>query len=171
MKLRSTLRRWHIWLGWLIGVPMLLWTVSGVMMVIRPIEAVRGTDLLRDPPPVTMPAPPVAPALDFKAVGKLTIEQRAAGPRWVIAFADGTGRTADPATGRMLPPLSAAEAAREVTARYTGSARVASVTRIDPARPHGPDFWSVLRGAGDALRPAGGGPEDGAGADPRDGVG
>ena len=45
--MRSTLRRWHIWLGWLIGVPMLLWTISGVLMVIRPIEEVRGTDLLR----------------------------------------------------------------------------------------------------------------------------
>ena len=134
-RLRTTLRRWHIWLGWLIGVPMLLWTVSGVLMVIRPIEEVRGSDLLRDAPAVQIATPPVAPALDVRAVSKLSLEQRAAGPRWVMAFADGTTRAADPATGRLLPALSAADAAREVTARYKGTARIASVTRIDPANP------------------------------------
>ena len=34
------LARWHIWLGWLIGVPLLLWTFSGLWMVARPIEEV-----------------------------------------------------------------------------------------------------------------------------------
>lgn len=37
--------RWHIWLGWLVGVPLLLWTISGVAMVARPIEEVRGEHL------------------------------------------------------------------------------------------------------------------------------
>ena len=135
MSLRTTLRRWHIWLGWLIGVPMLLWTITGVLMVVKPIEEVRGSDLLRDPPAVRMAAPPVAPALDFKAVSKLSLEQRASGPRWVLTFADGSTRAADPASGRLLPAFSAAGAAREVTARYTGTARIASVTRIDGKRP------------------------------------
>jgi hypothetical protein len=35
----------------------------------------------------------------------------------------------------LLPGYSAADAAREVTARYTGKAKVVSVTRTDPARP------------------------------------
>jgi hypothetical protein len=35
----------------------------------------------------------------------------------------------------MLPPLSAADAVREVAARYTGVAKVQSVTRTDPQRP------------------------------------
>ena len=39
---RARLRRWHVWLGWLIFIPMLLWTVSGVAMVLKPIEEVRG---------------------------------------------------------------------------------------------------------------------------------
>ena len=48
MSKRSTfhrLARWHIWLGWLVGVPLLLWTLSGLVMVARPIEEVRGTSL------------------------------------------------------------------------------------------------------------------------------
>ncbi len=134
-RLRAMLRRWHIWLGWLIGVPMLLWTVTGVLMVVKPIEEVRGSDLLRDPQAIVVTSPPIAPALDFKPVSKVTLEQRAAGPRWILAFADGSTRAADPATGRLLPPLSAADAAREVMTRYIGMARIASVTRVDKSRP------------------------------------
>ena len=153
MSLRTTLRRYHIWLGWLIGVPMLLWTVTGVLMVVKPIEEVRGSDLLRDPPTVRMAAPPIAPALDVRPVSKVSLEQRAAGPRWVLAFADGTTRAADPVTGRLLPALSAADAAREVTARYTGTARIASVTRIDPANPpldlrRPLDSWQIMMSDG-----------------------
>ena len=133
--LRSTLRRYHIWLGWLIGVPMLFWSVSGVLMVVKPIEEVRGAALLSDAPPVRTATPPVAPAIDVRPLSKLTLEQRATGPRWVLAFADGASRLADPATGRLLPAMSAADAARELGARYTGTARIASVTHIDPANP------------------------------------
>ena len=135
MTMRTTLRRWHIWLGWLIGVPMLFWTISGVLMVVKPIEEVRGAELLTELPPVSATAAPVAPALDVRPLRKLTLEQRASGSRWVVAFADGSDRLADPATGRLLPALSAADAAREVTARYTGKARIASVSRIDSAAP------------------------------------
>ena len=46
--------RWHIWLGWLVAVPLLLWTLSGLVMVVRPIEEVRGRTLqiAHDPAPV-----------------------------------------------------------------------------------------------------------------------
>ena len=129
MTLRSTLRRWHVWLGWLIGLPLLFWTVSGVVMVWKPIEEVRGTDLLSEPQPVRLLAPPVPPQLAGLPLERLTLEPRAAGPRWVVQVADGPTRLADPLTGRLLAPVSAAEAAREVTARYTGTALVASVRR------------------------------------------
>ena len=46
-----------------------------------------------------------------------------------------TRRLADPESGALLPPLSAADAVREVMARYTGQARVKSVTRTDPEHP------------------------------------
>ena len=34
--------RWHIWLGWVVGLPVLMWTVTGLFMVARPIDEVRG---------------------------------------------------------------------------------------------------------------------------------
>ena len=135
MGVRKTLRRWHIWLGWLIGIPMLFWTVSGLVMVIKPIEEVRGSALLREPGPIALAAPPIMPNLAGINVASLKLEQRAGGPRWIITAADGTGRMADPATGTLLAPVSAAEAGREVAARYTGKATVAAVSRIDPSDP------------------------------------
>lgn len=135
MALRSALRRWHIWLGWLIGVPMLFWTVSGLVMVIKPIEEVRGSELLREPAPMALAAPPIMPDLQGLKVAALKLEQRVAGPRWIITTADGTTRAADPATGALLPPVSAADAAREVSSRYTGTASVAAVSRVDPRDP------------------------------------
>jgi len=30
---RSRLRRWHVWLGWIVGLPILLWVVTGLAMV------------------------------------------------------------------------------------------------------------------------------------------
>lgn len=134
-RARASLRRWHTWLGWLVGIPILLWTVSGLVMVWKPIEEVRGTDLLRSPDPIQLQGPVVPPAVAGAKIEALSLEPRASGPRWVIAFADGTTRLADPATGALLPPLSARDAAEEVRARYTGTAALRSVARVDTGKP------------------------------------
>jgi hypothetical protein len=135
VKLRQRLRRYHIWLGWLVGLPFLAWTLSGLVMVIRPIEVVRGEGLLRPAPPLALAAAPVPPAIGPRPVASLVLEQRLDGPRWVVRYADGAARLADAATGRLLPPLSAADAAAAITARYTGAARVAAVDRTSPDHP------------------------------------
>jgi hypothetical protein len=132
---RASLRRWHIWLGWIVGLPMLLWTVSGIVMVARPIEEVRGNHLMAEPPPMRLAASVVAPRLEGVPVKSLAMQPRAAGPRWVVTLADGTTRLAEPTTGALLPLLSAADASREVLTRYTGSAAIASVTRTDRDSP------------------------------------
>lgn len=132
---RSRLRRWHVWLGWIVGLPILLWVVTGLLMVARPIEEVRGEHLLGEPRPMRLALPPVPPAIGGVPLQSLTLEQGAAGPRWVIVVADGPTRLADPASGALLPPLSAADALREVEARYLGAAKVKAVRRTDPARP------------------------------------
>jgi len=132
---RARLRRWHIWLGWLIGIPMLVWTVSGIVMVAKPIEEVRGSHLMADAQPMRMTAAMVPPRLEGIALASLALQPRADGPRWVVTLEDGTTRIADPATGALLPRLSAADAVREVTARYRGTASIAAVTRTDPEEP------------------------------------
>ena len=128
MTPRVQLRRWHVWLGWIVGIPIFLWVVTGVVMVWKPIEEVRGTHLLDEAPPVRLAAAPVLPRVEGVPLASLTLQQGATGPRWIATLPDGTVRTADVATGEWLPQLSAIDAARAVTARYTGSESVASVS-------------------------------------------
>jgi hypothetical protein len=134
MKARQKLRRWHVWLGWVIAVPFLVWTLSGVVMVVRPIAVVRGEGLLKPLPPLAS-AVPVPPAIGPRPVASLALEQRQEGARWIVRYAEGGARLADAATGRLLPPLAAADAARIVESRYTGKARIASVDRTAADRP------------------------------------
>jgi len=132
---RARLRRWHVWLGWILAIPMLMWTVSGIVMVAKPIEEVRGNHLMADAKPMRLAAPMIPPRLEGVPLTSLSLQPRAGGPRWVVTLEDGTTRLADPATGELMPRLSAADAVREVMARYTGQATVASVTRTDPEKP------------------------------------
>ena len=104
-------------------------------MVARPIEEVRGAGLLRDPQPIRLVGPPISPLVAGVPLSSLTLEERAAGPRWVIKLPDGKTRIADPTTGLLLPALSASDATREVEARYTGKAKVQSVTRTSADNP------------------------------------
>ena len=135
MRGRSRFRRWHIWIAWVAAIPVLLWIVSGLVMVVRPIEEVRGEELLKSAAPMRLVGTPVPPQIAGVPLSSLSLEQRAAGPRWVVKLTDGTTRLADPQTGLLLPALSAADAAREVQARYAGSATVQSVRKTSADDP------------------------------------
>ena len=135
MKLRHSLRRLHIWLGWIVGLPILLWTLSGLVMVARPIEEVRGEKLIGKAPALAFGTVPVPPQIGPRPVTSLRLEQRHDGPKWVIGYRDGGSRLADPATGRLLPPLSAAAARGLVEARYAGTAKVKAVDRTSADNP------------------------------------
>lgn len=132
---RHTLRRLHIWLGWLVGIPLLIWTASGLFMASQPIGTVRGEHLVGETPVLAMSAAPVPPAIGPRPIESLKLEQRSDGPKWVIRYADGAGRLADPGTGALLPGLSAADARQSVAARYTGSANIVAVDRTSADAP------------------------------------
>ena len=124
------LMRWHVWLGWLIGVPIIIWTASGLLMVVQPIETVRGSHL-RSATPGLDAIQPVAPLLEGRQTKSLTLQQNSAGPFWVIAYADGGKRRADALTGALLPPVSAVEADALASAARSRPAAIRSVTRFD----------------------------------------
>ncbi|MEH6790877.1 PepSY domain-containing protein [Parasphingorhabdus sp.] len=123
------LMRWHVWLGWLIGVPIILWTASGLLMVTQPIEEVRGEHLRRAAPALDA-IRPVAPLLEGRRAKSLTLQQDRAGPFWVVAYADGGKRRADALTGALLPPVSAAQASAAATAARSEAVPIRSVTRF-----------------------------------------
>lgn len=133
VKARSTLRRVHVWLGWLVGVPLLFWTLSGLVMVARPIDAVRGSDLRRPPAALVLP-PRVTPPPVAVPLTTLAVEPQGRGAVWIAAFPGGA-RRADLATGAWLPPVSAVEARALAVAAYRPGGPIASVTRTRGDRP------------------------------------
>jgi hypothetical protein len=114
---------------------MLLWTVSGLVMAAKPLEEVRGDSLVAPLKPVQVPTRLNVPNVEGRPVTSIRLESRYGGPRWIITFADGESRQADPATGALLPRLGAADAAREVMDRMTVKSKVVETSRIDASSP------------------------------------
>jgi PepSY-associated TM region len=125
MRIRRTLTRIHLWLGWLIGVPLLFWTISGLWMASRPIEEVRGEALKAAPPVLALPAQAALPKL-ARPARSMTLEQRVTGPLWIITYADGGFGRADPVTCRILPNIAAAEAQNLAVAALVETHRLES---------------------------------------------
>ena len=134
-----TLARWHVWLGWLVGVPIVMWLTSGLFMTLRPIEEVRGEHLrLKQPPaPLVLPGSAIASAEAQLKEMRVTIQQGRAVA--ILTGLDGSVRRVDFASGAAIPALGAAEAQALVAARIAGGDEAESVT-LFPADRTPPDF-------------------------------
>jgi uncharacterized iron-regulated membrane protein len=123
------LARWHIWLGWLVAIPLLLWTVSGLIMVARPIDEVRGTTMRINAPEQALPAN-FTPALPFLAPGQpsvaaYTLSMRHSVPTARVDYADKQVALFDARSGTRLTPLdrtAALETARRGVAGVSDTA-------------------------------------------------
>lgn len=122
------LSRWHVWLGWLIGVPLLFWTASGLFMVSWPIEEVRGQHLRAEPVAVDM-AGLVAPQAGRAA--KLVLISEAGRSVWIATMADGALRRFDAQGGAALPDVDEAEARAIAVASWRGGAALEGMARFD----------------------------------------
>ena len=124
--------KWHIWLAWLAGIPVLMWILTGLVMVAKPIEEVRGTTLMRDMPQETLPRD-ITIAVNLPAtIAKPVSSVRTAVERGElitrIEYADGTtDRLRE--DGSTMGPLSELEARLLVEQRVIGGDRVASTRR------------------------------------------
>lgn len=135
MRLRIGLRRIHLWLGWLVGVPLLFWTASGLFMVARPIEEVRGTALRVPAPPLAAAGAARLPDLAGRPAKSLAVEMQQGRAVWIASFADGGAARASLATGAWLPPVNEAEARAIADAAYAPASPIASATRTRADKP------------------------------------
>lgn len=127
---RAKLLRVHIWLGWLVGVPLILWTLSGLVMVIKPIEDVRGATLRADPLPIPATLAATPPRFDGRTVQSLELSMRGPRPVWLIRYAGEASRAADAATGALLPPVTATEARAIADGAQKAPGKTLSVRRF-----------------------------------------
>ena len=120
--------RWHIWLGWLVGVPVLMWTVTGLVMIAKPLDEVRG-EALRAPTPDLAVGAYSLPEFD-EPVSKVELAQQGSRTVWMVTTSDGGHYRYDAASGAVLPPIDKSEA-REIAGRvYAGKAKLQSATYI-----------------------------------------
>ena len=125
--------RWHIWLGWAVGVPLLLWLASGLLMAARPIEEVRGEALRRPSPPIAAEGlvfPPLA-----GTVAKVALIDQAGAPVWVVSDGAGNPRRYGARNGLTLGPVGVNEARALATAAFAGKDPLTELRRFAADRP------------------------------------
>jgi hypothetical protein len=124
-----TVRWLHLWSGVIIGIQIILWVASGLVMVVRPLDEVRGTTLRREAPALSVPAG--LPAL--QGVEKLELGQLLGRPVWKLT--DGQGkRLLDASTGQPIAITAAqAEAIARAGTTLEGPVTVTAITRANPA--------------------------------------
>ena len=130
MRARRTVSRIHVWLGWLVGIPFLFWTISGLWMAARPIEEVRGEHLKARPIALAMKTQPIFPQTDGMAIHSVKLEQQVSGPVWIVTLANGVQKRASAVDGTWLGGLGKAEARQVAEASYVGSADLETMERF-----------------------------------------
>jgi hypothetical protein len=123
-----TLAKWHVWIGWLVGVPIVLWLATGLLMVSRPIDEVRGEHLRRTMPPAPLVLPGSAIASAETGLKEMRVVMQAGRAVAILTALDGATRRVDFASGTALPPLDAAAARGLAAARIKGGDKVERVT-------------------------------------------
>ncbi|WFL76682.1 PepSY domain-containing protein [Altererythrobacter arenosus] len=127
--------KWHIWLGWLVGFPILMWMVTGLFMASKPIEEVRGNHLRIEAEPQALPpgnpvpipiqlsdAPPIR---EFR-----TAMQRGRAVTFVT-YLDGRVKRFDATEGTSINALDALEAREVAEQAIVGGQEVERVTFFD----------------------------------------
>ncbi|MEJ6011864.1 PepSY domain-containing protein [Novosphingobium aquae] len=125
MRRMQRLARWHIWLGWVVSLPILIWLVSGLVMAAKPIDEVRGEHLRRTAAPVDA-AGLVAPRASGK-IAKIALIDSVGRAVWIVTSADKSVRRYDARTGEMLAHVDEAEARRIALAVYAGPEKLESL--------------------------------------------
>lgn len=133
--MRRLLYRLHIWLGWAVAAPLLLWTFTGLWMAARPIEEVRGESLRSRPLPVAAGGIVSWPDTRGKTLKTLSVESRPGGPVWVATFTTGEARRYDLRTGWALPLVTLEEAALLARANYLAKSKIERVSFTPADRP------------------------------------
>jgi uncharacterized iron-regulated membrane protein len=150
VSLATFFRRVHKWVGLLLGLQFLLWTISGTAMALLDHEQVSGGHQPEAPAPPPLPEGGAAWPRVTETLGSMRIETLALRPlldRQVYEV--GTGGSVmlfDAGTG--APVQVSAGIARQVAeAGYDGKGRVAAVTRLGEltlaVREHELPIWRV----------------------------
>ena len=125
--------RWHIWLGWVVAVPILLWLASGLFMSAVPIEDVRGGSLRAEDAAID-PTSLRFPRLS-EPVTKVALASQDGSPVWIITGADNEPRRYAGRDGLPLGEVNETDARRFAAAAFAGNAPLVQMRRFTAQAP------------------------------------
>jgi hypothetical protein len=108
-----------------------MWAVTGLWMVARPIEEVRG-ERLREQHAAIDPAGIRFPATIGEPIHEAKLISQPDGPAWIVTAADGGRWRYSARFGTATPPVVEDEARRIAEAAYAGEAPLSGVTYFPP---------------------------------------
>ncbi len=139
------MRKWwfqiHKWVGLIVGLQILAWTVSGLYMTWFPIEQVRSEHLIREAKPRDLRAAKnlISPERAVEAVkasvSRLELVDIAGRWMWRIDSAGKPHMLIDAEKGQVISPLDETEARRIAAADYAGKGTMAAATLIKDKPP------------------------------------
>ncbi len=137
MSLSATTFKIHRWLGWLIGLQVLIWVTGGVVFSLVPFKPwVKGADTVK-PPAVVLPAgwaERVAPALQAAAqlgdVTGIAVVGTPQGAALRLTYRGGRKPVIVPADGTAWTPPDDAAVRRFGASLYQGAARMTAIDHV-----------------------------------------
>lgn len=127
-RLMRRLAQWHIWVGWVAALPILLWVITGLLMAARPLAEVRGEGL-QAPPGAVDASAFVLPKFAAR-VEAVQLVNQPDGPMWIVTEQGGGRYRYSAKDGTIVSPVILDEAERIATAAYAGDARLEKMTFI-----------------------------------------
>lgn len=128
MTFKAIVQRIHLWAGLILGVQVLLWMLSGVVMSWFPIELVRGeTNAYSTPPAVLEPATYASPGgviAQVDGATSLELTHFLGRPAYLVKNADNAVGLFDASTGERLSPLPEELARRVAKQDYLGDGEI-----------------------------------------------
>jgi len=143
-------RRFHKWLALLVGVQVLLWTLTGVYMVVIHIDTIHGDHLVRAPAVQSYDLAGIIPPARIVAAqpgsSELRLQRHFDRPVWRAETPDGRALF-DAQTGQRLPPPTELEIHQLARRIYTGTGEIVSVKLLTEApqemQSRKPPYWQV----------------------------
>lgn len=122
--------KWHIWLGWLVGFPILMWMATGLFMAAKPIEEVRGNHLRIEQATQPLVLPGSELATPDRPLKDMRVTMQDGRPIAILTGMDGSVSRVVMETGEPIAPVDASTARAIAGEQVVGGDRVATVRRF-----------------------------------------
>jgi uncharacterized iron-regulated membrane protein len=145
MNAAKVSRLGHRWVGLVIGIQLLIWTISGLYMVALDLDFIHGDPLVRnEQPDFDLDAPRATMAQLTRArpgtVDSLRLRALPDGQRVYEIGRGGQVELVDAETGARLSPLSRSRVADLARHYYAGTGRIASTTLLENEADRPPEI-------------------------------